>query len=447
MLTIEIRNAIIYAKGCGLMQNVRDFGAKGDGKTLDTAAIQAAIDAGGEVFFPKGVYVTGTLYLKSNGGLTLDSGAVIKASHNRRDYNADDFCPQNRVFATENVTGAHLITAVGQTNIFIKGEGTIDGDANYWMNENNLLSDCDIYAPNPERPGQMIFICECSEVSITNVNILNSAYWHLFLHGCTFVKIKGLNIKGQTRQYTNDGIDIDCCENVTVSDCNIEVGDDGITLRAYDEPLMKPRPCENVVINNCIIRSANAFAIRIGVGGGYIRNCIFSNISVRNSNHAIGIVSRFSNKSLRGVKIENIIFNNITSTARRFFEIRTNNRDGFPPFEEDCYIKNISISNAYGDCEVSSYMYSYEKGKVSDIKFNNVNLVYGGVGPAPECNENGIWGSQSTDSAIELRDSDNILFNNCSIKYKADASGWVKDINAVNCKGIQISNCGFKKIK
>lgn len=65
------------------MQNVLDFGAKGDGKTLDTAAIQAAIDAGGEVYFPEGTYLSGTLYLKSGGGLNLAAGAVLRASHDR----------------------------------------------------------------------------------------------------------------------------------------------------------------------------------------------------------------------------------------------------------------------------------------------------------------------------------------------------------------------------
>ena len=72
------------------MNNVLDFGAEGDGKTLDTKAIQAAIDAGGTVYFPKGEYLTGTLFLKSNGGLHLEDGAVIKASTNKADYNESD---------------------------------------------------------------------------------------------------------------------------------------------------------------------------------------------------------------------------------------------------------------------------------------------------------------------------------------------------------------------
>ena len=110
------------------MNNVRDFGAKGDGTTLDTEAIQKAIDAGGMVYFPPGIYLSGTLYLKSDGGLDLSPGAHLLASPDRKDYNADDFCEQNRVFASEQVSGAHFIVAVEQHNITIRGGGRIDGN-------------------------------------------------------------------------------------------------------------------------------------------------------------------------------------------------------------------------------------------------------------------------------------------------------------------------------
>ena len=137
------------------MQNVLDFGAKGDGKTLDTAAIQAAINAGGEVYFPKGTYISGTLYLKSGGGLNLAAGAVLRASHDRADYNADDFCEQNSICGQEIGTGAHLIVAVEQENIFIKGEGIIDGDSHYWMNETNPIFDgCIAFARRAAQAGK-----------------------------------------------------------------------------------------------------------------------------------------------------------------------------------------------------------------------------------------------------------------------------------------------------
>ena len=91
------------------MRNVKDYGAVGDGVSLDTKAIQKAIDLGGTVYIPEGIYRVGTLYLRSNGGLHLAAGATLLASHERKDYNSDDFCVQNVVSASEKVTGAHLI--------------------------------------------------------------------------------------------------------------------------------------------------------------------------------------------------------------------------------------------------------------------------------------------------------------------------------------------------
>jgi polygalacturonase len=108
------------------MRNILDFGAVGDGVTVNTSAIQAAIDMGGTVYIPAGVFVTGTLYLKSGGGLHLAPGAVLRASHNRADYNDLHYCVQNQMYAAEFMNGTHLITAVEQENVFIEGEGTID---------------------------------------------------------------------------------------------------------------------------------------------------------------------------------------------------------------------------------------------------------------------------------------------------------------------------------
>lgn len=168
--------------------------------------------------------------------------------------------------------GAHLIVAVEQKNVVIEGRGTIDGEGNYWMNENDTIpgypntEDRD-YKPNPERPGQMIFFCECEDVRVSDVRLVNGPYWHLFLHGCTRAVLHGLRIAGDRPRWTNDGIDLDCCSEVTVSDCVIDVGDDALTLRGNDEPLKNKKGCENITVTNCILRSHRDYGIRIGVGG------------------------------------------------------------------------------------------------------------------------------------------------------------------------------------
>ena len=108
-----------------MYNDVKEFGAVGDGVTKDTQAIQAALDAGGLVFFPPGTYLSGTLHLRSGGGLLLSPGATLLASPDPEDYNKDDFCPQNRVFQTEIVSGRHLIAAVEVKDIAICGGGRI----------------------------------------------------------------------------------------------------------------------------------------------------------------------------------------------------------------------------------------------------------------------------------------------------------------------------------
>ena len=103
------------------MNNILDFGAVGDGVTDNTAAIQRAIDAGGVVYVPSGVFVTGTIYLRSNGGLELAPGAVLLGSPDKSKYNAPDFCPQNAPSISEKASGAHLIVALEVENVVIRG--------------------------------------------------------------------------------------------------------------------------------------------------------------------------------------------------------------------------------------------------------------------------------------------------------------------------------------
>ncbi|MBQ8741815.1 MAG: hypothetical protein IJZ03_00435 [Clostridia bacterium] len=328
------------------MRNIKDYGAVGDGIALDTAAIQRAIDDGGMVYIPAGVYRIGTIYLKSNGGLHLAAGAVLKGSHDRADYNADDFCPQNDVFTAEYVTGAHLIVAVGQENITIEGRGTIDGEGHYWMNESRPSPyDSREYAPNPERPGQMIFICECKNVHVTDVNLVNGPYWHLFLHGCEDVLVCGLTIRGDRPRWTNDGIDIDCCKRVCVSNCIVDVGDDALTVRAHKAPLLHSDGiCENVVVTNCVLRADRDYGIRVGVGSGIIRNCVFSNLDVEGMNTAgIGIMGYWSPESKYATTIEDIMFSNINVRGGQAIHIFTAGAEASLP--NPCYVRNIKMSS------------------------------------------------------------------------------------------------------
>ena len=306
--------------------DARHFGARGDGHSKDTAALQAALDActaggGGVVVVPPGRYLTGTLWLKSHTELHLAPGAVLSGSPDRADYNADDAFPENQVFSRENVTGAHLIIARAATDVAITGQGTIDGASSQFFESlppeqetHTYRAKACNYPIRDWRPAQMVFFCRCQRVAVRDVSLLNAPYWTLFCIGCEDVSIRGVTITNPPQTQNGDGIDIDCCRRVTISDCRIRSGDDCITLRGNPGPLPEAQPCEDVVISNCVLSTpCNAF--RIGVGDGEVRRATLSNLVITETRTAIDMVCRYSDRAKHGTHIHDISFSNVVIDA------------------------------------------------------------------------------------------------------------------------------------
>lgn len=308
--------------------DVRNYGAIGDGVAKETAALQKTIDAchiagGGQVLLPAGRYVSGTIYLKSNVELHLSSGAVLLGSTDAEDYNPEDIFPENQAFSRENVTARHLIIAYCQENIAITGNGVIDGNSSAFFDPlpagetATYRHKTKNYPIKKWRPGQMLFLCRSKNIVVRDVRLLNSPYWTLFLLGCEDVQIRGLLIENPPATPNGDGIDIDCSRNVTVSDCIIRSGDDSITVRGNHRHLPAGDwPSENIVVSNCVL-STPCNAIRVGVGNGQIRNCLFNNIVIAETSRGISIVSlyRKTEFSKHGVCIENIHFSDFIIDA------------------------------------------------------------------------------------------------------------------------------------
>ncbi len=424
-------------------RNVRDYGAVGDGVTRDTVAIQAALDAGGIVFFPPGVYCSGTIYLRSRGGLELSPGATLLASPDPADYNADDFCPQNRVCTQEIVSGRHLIAAVEVENVTIRGGGQIHGNDSAWFTEPD--PSFGVTPPflkrRPDRPGQMLFFCECRDVKLQDIELTGATYWHCFLHGCENVGIRGIRIRSGKQIINNDGIDIDCCCRVTVSDCIIETADDCLTLRGNPAPLKTPRACEYVTVSNCILSSDFANAIRIGVGCGEIRRCLFSNISISYSRTGICIVSRYTPAS-RGVDVSDIDFRSMQLHAQRPFRIKLDNS---PCAEQPCdrTIRDIRFSGISGTAKLSSFLQGTAAGRLERISFRDVSFRYGGSGAAPDRDASGHWGCGSSDSVFDLSHARDLYFSGVNVAYEDDACGWKHDVAMSDCQGVAFERCGF----
>jgi polygalacturonase len=413
-----------------MYKNVRDFGAKGDGKSMDTAAIQSVINQGGIIYFPPGTYLCGTLYLESNCKLIIDVGAVLLASPIPVDYNANDFIPQNKTFSHENVSGAHFIVAVEKTNITITGGGRIDGNRQAFYNEQHEKFS-HIFKLGDWRPGQMLFFCECDNIKLENIELYNSPYWNCFLHGCEDVFIRGLKIWNDQRTLNGDGIDIDCCRKVLVSDCIIESSDDCITMRADDVRLKKKKACEFITINNCILHTrCNAF--RIGVGNGIIRNCVVSNCNIKDTRTGICIISRYSKGSI-GVEISNISFNNIMFETVRPIFIGSDVRG--PQQETAKTISNISFQQLRGCGSRSSLIVGNVDSNINNISLNDINFDYHGgedIEDFPEA-VYGEFGTRAAPAAFYVKNANQVNFDKFKINWLTNNSKWTHCIKQVNC--------------
>lgn len=415
------------------MHNVKAFGAVGDGVAKDTAAIQRALDAGGMVYFPPGTYLTGTLFLRSHGGLQLETGAVLLGSRDPEDYKVEDHGSSNRVVKTEQTNDFHLIVALGQEDVVIRG-GRIDGRSS------------DLYAGQPEtlafggrktlayppwKPAQMLFFWESKNIRIEDVELVNSPFWHCLLHGCEWVTIRGVHINSSPLEHNNDGIDIDCCSHVTVSDCIIDVGDDALTLRGNPKRLTVKRPCEYVTVSNCVLRSDYAHAIRIGVGGGEIRHCAFSNIVMNNTRGAIWICSKYSNRS-RGVDISDLAFDQIHAEALNFLFIRHDYKfiEGVP-FAG--VLRDIRFSRLSGRTQLPFLIEGNGLAELSDITMSDCRFIAGDPRTLSEP-ERKFFMIEELGELFSIRNATGVTLEQVRVSYDAP-DAWRDAPAEINCAG------------
>ena len=407
------------------MYNVLDYGAVADKNTLNTEAIQKAIDdcnanGGGTVFVPAGEYVTGTIFLKSNVELHLEHGATLFASTDLNDYNELDAYEQNFSSAHEKWLGKHLIIAVEVKNVAISGNGVIDAAGDFFFDEPQIRSWCNGYVwrygftvvkdENLLRPGQVICFIECENVKVTDITIKNAPCWAYFFHGCDYVQVRGIKVLNPPTFANTDGIDIDCCRYVTVSDCIIRTGDDGITLRCASKKLKNYKPCEFVTIQNCVIR-ASACGMRIGVGAGEIRNARISNLVVEDAGTCFGVQSTYG-KNCNG-RLENIDISNVTChKSGKAILVNANNVG---------YIKNVTFSNmkltTYTGCTIEAQK------DVTEVK----NIVLRDIDLTIEHEDEGFVETELSkkykrDHVINVLNTDGVILDNVRVFAKEKAT-------------------------
>ena len=306
--------------------DITRFGAKEGGVVLSTAAVQAAIDAaaekGGRVVVPPGVFLSGTIYLKSGVELHLKEGAVLKASADLADYNQDQVYPENHGSVAEGWSNQHFIIAHSLKGFSITGPGTIDGSSEAFF-------DKEIPPPRPRatgwiygmrrgkmRPGQMVVVVKCSDVFVGGgVTFKNSPCWTLFLYGCENVKVSGYNVRNGRSDANTDGIDIDCCRNVLVEDADIVTGDDSVAIRANGKHFHDGVPkhvCENITVRNSKFH-CEVMGVRVGVGQGIIRNVRIENCRAEHASIGVSFETVYGTPAGKGVDIENVVVDGLVT--------------------------------------------------------------------------------------------------------------------------------------
>jgi hypothetical protein len=309
--------------------DISTYGAVGDGRTVNTTAIQKAIDAcrdagGGRVVVPRGVFVSGTLRLHSHIDLHLEVGAVLEGSPNLSDYELG-----GRVVGllySENVedvsiTGRGQIDGNGDAFMDLKAAKRIDAAGSQYTRQKERfrevregLGDGPV-VPLP-RPFQMIIFSACRNVTIEDVLITNSPFWTVHFADCDSVRVRGIRLFNNMLVPNGDGLDFTSCRNVVVSDCDIRSGDDAIVFTGYDHHFELPgfkrirHPSENATVTNCTLVSRSS-GIRIGgLDQNTMRNYVFSNLVISGSNRGIGVFQRAEGS------IEDMAFSNIVIHTR-----------------------------------------------------------------------------------------------------------------------------------
>lgn len=300
--------SVLIALSCGLQAqtstfNVKKYGAKCNGKRIESPAIQKAIDAchkagGGTVIVPKGTYLSATIQLKDNVTLHLEKDALILGTTDYKAY--DNLDPFTEGLGIE--VGRALLVAVDAHNIGLTGEGAIDGQGSA-LKERHIKEDT---RPEKDRWGLRPFLVRlvrCDGVNVNGVTLRYAGAWTSHYFHCRNVNISNVTIRSFGVAH-NDGIDIDGCQHVRISHCDIISGDDALCFKTtsskmacsdiiVSDMLLKSNqsgikmgtesmaPFENIRISNCKIYDTKNGGIKLfSVDGAHLRNVEISDITM-----------------------------------------------------------------------------------------------------------------------------------------------------------------------
>jgi len=399
----------LHAGPVNNIYDVRHFGARGDGKHLDSPAINRAIEkasahGGGTVLVPAGTYLCGSIHLTNNINLVIDTGAtILGAPQSLKAYDAEE-----DVTGPAYQDGGHtyfhnsLIWGENLTNVFITGHGMInggglvrsDGFENRMDGAENMIDKVDTATgPTNQWPQHLgnksIALKLCRNVVIRDITIYHGGHFAIIVTGCNNTTIDDVTIDTD-----RDGMDIDCCKNTTVSNCRVNSPrDDGICPKA-SYALGYPFITENLTIVNCQVSGFVEGTLLDGrmvyspSGTGRIKfgtesSCGFRNCTVENCTfddcHGFAL-EEVDGATLEDITVDNITMRNVLDYA---IYITTGKRDRTPNLTTSSHARNILISNVIADGvgKMSGIqIMGMPDVPVEGVRLDNIRLISNGGG-------------------------------------------------------------------
>ena len=428
----------LLAAGAALpVYQASDFGVKPDGTTMNTQAIQravdkAAADGGGVVYLPPGNYLTGTISLRSNVTLHLEAGAVIRGSGSRQDYSRG--C---------------LIYAEDAANTAIRGRGAIDGNGPaFWKREGGR------WTIGGWRPGNMLQFVRCENLMLEDITLQTSPAWTVHPIDCDRVTIRGISIvNGLTPEDhgpNTDGIDPDGCTRVRISDCYIQSGDDSIVLK-ITRRAGGSRVCRDITVTNCVMVTRET-ALKIGSETyGEFRNITFSNCVVRDAGCGVGLWMR-DGGLIDGWRVNNISMTlsdggqpiYMTSFPRsRLSEAGTPAEKEGPPGT----VRNISVSNVTASADGCIFLSGMEEKRLEGVVLDNIRIHMRG-GRTKKLHSQPpypfpLWGHRQSPYDVFCRHVDDLKLSNVRITWEApEQPEWGSAVRCANVGNLEIA--GFR---